>query len=127
MMFQKSFIDDPADAIIGRLERIAIDGLIKMDQLLIHTTNSTYRFAVINPDTQQGVLMGGQLGDTPRRAVLLVSLLEEDTSVEELRGLKIGARAIFYLVTHNGMERLMTGTINGLTLIRPAVVNAAAA
>src|SRR5258708_2741619 len=105
---------------------VSIGELRKQDRMLIRTANSTYRFAVVEPGLRQGVLTGGRLGDTPCRAVLVVSMVEGGGLIEELTGLKIGARAVFYLVTLDGMERLITSPVTGLTHVRSGNGNSAA-
>lgn|SRR5512143_1354015 len=97
---------------------ISICELRKQDRVLIRTANSSYRFAVVEPTLRQGVLTGGRLGDSPCRAVLVVSMFDGGGLIEELTGLKIGARAVFYLVTLDGMERLITSAVTGLTHVR---------
>jgi hypothetical protein len=56
---------------------IAFETLKKNDRILIRTNNNTYRFSVVDAALRQGVLVGGSLGETPRRAVLVVSVTQE--------------------------------------------------
>jgi hypothetical protein len=96
-----------------------IQGLKSDDVALIKTSNSLYQFSVTDSALRQGKLCGGALGDSPRSAVLVVSIREgADGQVTEISGLKVGARAVFYLVSPVGMERLITSAITDLTLIR---------
>jgi hypothetical protein len=98
---------------------IAFGALKKNDRILIKTNNNTYRFSVVDAALRQGVLVGGSLGETPRRAVLVVSVTQEDSGeVSETCGLKTGARAVFYLVSFDGMERLITSAVSSLRLVR---------
>jgi predicted methyltransferase MtxX (methanogen marker protein 4) len=118
MMFVTAFNNSRAEDAPCAMEQIAIGDLRKQDRIIIHTANNTYRFAVVDPTTRQGVLAGGRLGDAPRRAVLVISLLEGDGLVTEMTELKVGARAIFYLIAVDRMERLVTSPIVNLTLVR---------
>src|SRR5207237_312762 len=111
MMFVTAFTNGLAEELPCQMEQIAISELRKQDRILIRTANHTYRFAVVDPTTRQGVLAGGRLGDAPRRAVLVVSLLEGDGLITEMTELKVGARAIFYLIALDRMERLVTSPI----------------
>src|SRR5262249_32859417 len=98
---------------------IAFDVLKKHDRILIRTHNNLYRFSVVDAALRQGVLVGGSLGKTPRGAVLVVSVSQEATGeVSEMCGLKTGARAVFYLVSFDGMERLITSAVSSLRLVR---------
>ena len=95
------------------------DSLMSKDKVLIKTANSLYRFSVTDAALRQGGLSGGTLGDDTRSAILVVSIREgADGHVNETPGLKVGARAVFYLVSHTGMERIITSVVTDLTLIR---------
>ncbi len=97
---------------------IAFETLKNNDRILIKTNNNTYRFSVVDAALRQGVLVGGSLGETPRRAVLVVSVTQgAGGEVAETCGLKAGARAVFYLVSLDGMERLITSTVISLRLV----------
>ncbi len=88
------------------------------DQILIRTQNSEYRFFVIDPLERRGTLSGGSLGDQARDAVLIGTLLESNNpnSLDNVsNGLKTGRRALFYLTAKNGIERLITSMITGIT------------
>lgn len=103
------------------LGEIAFESLKKNDRILIKTNNNLYRFSVVDAALRQGVLVGGALGDTPRRAVLVVSVTQGASGdVLETCGLRAGARAVFYLVTLDGMERLITSVVTALRLVRPS-------
>jgi len=98
---------------------IVFEDLKKNDRILIKTNNNLYRFSVVDAALRQGVLVGGSLGDTPRRAVLVVSVTQgTGGDVSEMCGLKAGARAVFYLVSLDGMERLITSAVTTLRLVR---------
>lgn len=98
---------------------IAFENLKKNDRILIKTNNNLYRFSVVDAALRQGVLVGGSLGDTPRRAVLVVSVTQgTGGDVTEMCGLKAGARAVFYLVSLDGMERLITSAVTALRIDR---------
>ena len=88
------------------------------DQILIRTQNSEYRFSVVDPSERRGTLSGGSLGDNSRDAVLVGTLLESNNSNSfdnVSNGLKTGRRALFYLTAKNGIERLITSIITGIT------------
>ena len=91
------------------------------DKVLIKTMNSEYRFAVIDPLTHTGMLSGGSFGDEPRKACLIESLgRDENGALKEFRGLKTGARALFYLSSGRRIERVTTSNISSLTLVKAA-------
>jgi hypothetical protein len=88
------------------------------DQILIRTQNSEYRFSVVDPVERRGTLSGGFLGDQSRDAVLIGTLSETNgsNSLDNVsNGLKTGKRALFYLTAKNGIERLITSIITGIT------------
>jgi len=88
------------------------------DQILIRTQNSEYRFSIVDPNERRGTLSGGSLGDKSRDAVLVGTLSEGNNSnpLENVSGgLKTGRRALFYLTAKNGIERLITSIITGIT------------
>ena len=88
------------------------------DQILIRTQNSEYRFSIVDPVERRGTLSGGFLGDNSRDAVLVGTLSEGNTSnsIDNVsNGLKTGRRALFYLTAKNGIERLITSIITGIT------------
>ena len=88
------------------------------DQILIRTQNSEYRFSIVDPVERRGTLSGGSLGDKSRDAVLVGTLSESNSSnsLDNVsNGLKTGRRALFYLTAKNGIERLITSIITGIT------------
>ena len=88
------------------------------DQILIRTQNSEYRFSIVDPIERRGTLSGGFLGDQSRDAVLVGTLSESNSSnsIDNVsNGLKTGRRALFYLTAKNGIERLITSIITGIT------------
>jgi len=100
-------------------EKPDLEALMSNDQVLIKTDNSLYQFSVTDSALRQGRLSGGGLGENPRTAILVVSIRESaDGQVSETPGLRIGARAVFYIVSQAGMERLITSSIADITLIR---------
>ena len=111
--------EDQQDAVNNDSGRLSLDNMIRNDRLVIKTNNSTYRFVFADPALRQGVLSGGALKGAPRSAILIGSTLEgADGRMSETPGLKVGARAIFYLVSSAGMERLITSAVINLTLIK---------
>ena len=100
---------------------IALDDIKVHDKVLIKTKNSEYRFSVIDPLHHKGMLSGGALGEEPREAVLIESVCKfEEATSREFRGLKTGARALFYISSGRSVERVTTSEIFGLTLIKAA-------
>jgi hypothetical protein len=86
---------------------------LKREQnLLIRTQNSEYRFRVLDPDERRGLLSGGSLGSSRREAVL-IGTLPDGSYIEaaDVRTLKIGTRALFFLGANRGVERLITSAI----------------
>ena len=94
---------------------ITLDSINPNDQILIRTQNSEYRFSILDPKERRGTLSGGTLGARAREAVLVGTLSENNNSVDDSRGLKTGRRALFYLAARNGVERLITSIITGIT------------
>jgi hypothetical protein len=87
------------------------------DKVIIRTKNSLYRFSIDNPAQRQGVLTGGRLGDNPRQAMLIESLVECEGRIwNDVLGLKVGGRALFYLQSPAGLERVVTSEITSLTV-----------
>ncbi len=103
---------------------ITFDDVEVNDKVLIRTRNSEYRFSVIDPLNHKGMLSGGNLGEEPREAFLIDSLAKGEDGVQRnVRGLKTGARALFYLSSGSsghGIERVTTSKISGLTLVKAA-------
>jgi hypothetical protein len=98
---------------------IALDDINADDKVLIKTRNSEYRFAVIDPISHKGMLSGGALGNEPRVAYLIESRIKGEDGCE-FRGLRIGARALFYLSSGLAISRVRTSEISGLTLVKAA-------
>ena len=100
---------------------ITFDDIKADDKVLIKTKNSEYRFTVIDPQNHKGMLSGGTLGDEPCEAFLIESLGRNDDGIlQDFRGLKTGARALFYLSSGPSIKRVTTSKISGLTLVRAA-------
>jgi len=102
-----------------QLAAIALEDISVHDKVVIRTRNSEYRFSVIDPVNHKGLLSGGALGDEPREAFLIESRSKgESGAVHDFRGLKSGARALFYLSSGNKVERVTTSEIFGLTHVK---------
>jgi hypothetical protein len=98
---------------------IALDNLSADDRLIIRTKNSSYKFSVINPGQRQGMLSGGRLGDNPRSAVLIECLADDaESEAVSARVLKVGSRALFYLMSARGVERVITSAITDIEVTR---------
>ena len=91
------------------------------DKVLIKTCNSEYRFEVADPVNGKGLLSGGTLGEKPREAILIESLIKSDSGrLRDFRGLKTGARALFYISSSHCIERVKTSNISSLILVKAA-------
>ncbi len=111
--------EDQQDGVNNDSGRLSLDNMTRNDKLVIKTNNSTYGFLFADPALRQGTLSGGALTDAARGAILIGSILEgADGRASEIPGLKVGARAVFYLVSSAGMERLITSVVINLTLIK---------
>lgn len=100
---------------------ITFDEIKVDDKVVIRTLNSEYRFSVIDPRNHKGLLSGGTLGEAPREAFLIESRSNDGGGdLREFRGLKTGARALFYISSGRTIERVTTSTISGLTLVKAA-------
>jgi len=91
------------------------------DKVLIRTRNSEYRFEIADPVNGKGLLSGGTVGEKPREAILIESLIKSDSGrLRDFRGLKTGARALFYLSSNHRIERVKTSNISSLILVKAA-------
>ena len=97
---------------------IALEDISVHDKVVIRTRNSEYRFSVIDPVNHKGLLSGGALGDEPREAFLIESRSKGESACHDFRGLKSGARALFYLSSGSTVERVTTSEIFGLTHVK---------
>lgn len=93
-----------------------MEAINRNEQIKIRTQNSEYSFWVVDPDERRGKLSGGSLGEQTREAVLVGTLASDNQSLENVStGLKTGRRALFYLAAKNGVERLITSIITGIS------------
>lgn len=101
---------------------ITFDEINRDDKVVIRTQNSEYSFSVIDPQNHRGMLSGGSLGDEPREAFLVESIGKtESGSLQDYRGLKRGARALFYLsCPGHRIERVTTSKISALKVVKAA-------
>lgn len=121
MQCETSFDSGPHHSLCDVESAITFEDVKADDKLLIKTRNSEYRFSVIDPLNHKGMLSGGTFGDEPREAFLIESLTRgEDGAFRDFRGLKTGARALFYLTSGRSIERVTTSKISGLTLVKAA-------
>ncbi|HXG65777.1 MAG TPA: hypothetical protein VNO70_11770 [Blastocatellia bacterium] len=97
---------------------IAFDDLSATDEIFIRTENSEYRFSVIDPAQHSGVLSGGAWGDQRREAFLIGAVSEDGKSPKMTSEvLKTGARALFFLNTGKGVQRILTSVIQKLSRV----------
>lgn len=98
------------------MKEVNLDGLNPADTITLHTENGSYNFAVINPDSRHGILMGRRLGREFAHAILAGGFMDE---VECLDGhsssLAVGERAVFYIPSTKGVMRLITSPIQEIT------------
>jgi len=85
------------------------------EEISIDTRNSAYRFVVVDARERRGRLSGGALGPREHDAVLVGAMPGDPAGAERFDGLRIGRRALFYLTARNGVERLITSMITGLS------------
>lgn len=97
---------------------IAFDALSKVDEIIIRTRNSEYRFLVLDPARRYGLLSGGRLAGQKREAVLAGMLSSETTDFSsDPSGLKTREHALFYLKASSGLERVVTSEITQMGYI----------
>lgn len=99
----------------NRNDDIAFSDLSAADKLVIRTLNSEYQFIVADPVRRRGTLRGGQLGQSPREAVLIGTVREGGNGLSgDPSGLKLESQALFYIEASIGVERFITSTITEL-------------
>lgn len=121
-MFCETSFDSGSQSFSGELGSVISFGQMrKDDKVLIDTANSRYQFAVSDPEKHKGMLSGGVIGEEPREAVLIESIIpSENGDPRDFWGLKRGARVLFYLPANGGFERVTTSKISSLTLVKAA-------
>jgi hypothetical protein len=97
-------------------ESVDFDSLNPMDEVVIRTTNSTYRFLVVDPKNKRGILRGGRLGEDSSHAVFLGSF-RDALDPESLCEFRTGAPVHFYLFSFRGTHRLSTSDIRTLAVV----------
>jgi len=98
--------------------QISLDTLNVTDCISIKTADHTYLFIVTDPQERRGVLTGGPLGSSSTVSVLLGAKLRRNGQVCGLfSDLYEGARAIFFIESHDGVKQFMTSEITGLVHI----------
>ncbi|HSB08352.1 MAG TPA: hypothetical protein VLM38_02490 [Blastocatellia bacterium] len=103
----------------GSASAITFDEIERNDKVLINTLNSRYEFAVSDPETRRGMLSGGAVGEEPREATLIESITSAtDGASRDFWGLQTGARALFYLRSDRGVERVTTSGISSITIVK---------
>jgi hypothetical protein len=121
VLYCETSIDSGSHHLPGRdvETTIPFENIKADDKVLIRTRNSEYQFSVIDPLTHKGMLSGGGLGVQAKEAYLIESLDRgESGSLQDFRGLKTGARALFYLSSGQTVERVTTSKISSLTLVK---------
>ncbi|HXG68100.1 MAG TPA: hypothetical protein VNO70_23595 [Blastocatellia bacterium] len=103
-----------AAAAVTEPAEIWLDRLAESDCILIHTQNSLYRFTLIEPACRYGLLSGGPLGSGKVTALLLGAPHNGGNPLV----LQIGSSVIFHVDSAEGVRRVETSAITGLTYIR---------
>ena len=94
------------------MKRVEFENIDKEDQVLIRTQNSEYRFEVIDPEERRGKLTGGSLGAQTRDAVLIGAVPNNfNQQVSDPLTVRTGARALFFMDSKTGIERLITSVV----------------
>jgi hypothetical protein len=100
-------------------KEIAFKEIYATDNILIKTTNSTYRFSVTDPQRRRGFLSGGALPGDFEDATLVGVLIENNQGFQsDMSGLRIDSCALFFIREGSGFKRLTTSLITNLVLIR---------
>jgi hypothetical protein len=100
-------------------EHIEFDAIETDEEILIETQNSAYKFSIGNAATRKGFLSGGALGESSTVAILMGTILKEgERYINDPCGLRIQARAFFFIETENGMKHLITSIITHLVHIK---------
>ena len=84
-----------------------------MVDIAIRTRNSYYIFRLTEPKACRGILSGGRLGTTPRKAFLASTFRPANCRISKLDQLETGYRAMFYL-EGSGTHILTTSVITEL-------------
>jgi hypothetical protein len=101
------------------LHYIEFEDLESAAAIVIETQNSRYRFTVTDVAERRGYLSGGSLGEQAQKAILLGTIYKRGEGyTTDPRGLKTGARALFYLETPSGMKHLVTSLITELAQVK---------
>jgi hypothetical protein len=101
------------------LDSVDIRGLSPLDEVVIRTANSTYFFLVTDPKERHGILTGGKLGSSARQALVIESLgMTKRGEVEGDSDLRIGSRALFFVLSLAQPQLLTTSGIQRLGVIR---------
>jgi hypothetical protein len=91
------------------------------DCLLITTADSTYCFIIEDPARHRGVLIGGVFGGSSVSSVLLGTQITKGGG--RVSGLFArlceGSRAIFFVASRDGVNKVVTSTITRLVHTRP--------
>jgi hypothetical protein len=98
---------------------IEFEDLQPTEEIVIETQNSCYRFLVNDAVHRRGFLSGGSLGNQAQKAILLGTIIKQGEGyTTDPKGLKINARALFYLETPSGMKHLVTSIITRLSQVK---------
>lgn len=95
---------------------IAVESLKNGDELIVSTENSQYVFNITDARERRGMLSGGQLGNNAREAVFYCVKIGEGIEDIDNSHIRTNAKAIFFLDTGNGIQRLLTSHIVKLQL-----------
>ena len=100
------------------LQQVVIADLEPRDALVMETGRSVYTFTITDRANRRGMLVGGNVSQ-PREAVFSGSLQDGREMWEG--GVRVGARATFFLVVPNdlsGFSQVITSPLLRIRLIR---------
>jgi hypothetical protein len=100
------------------LQEILYSDLHTNDRLVLETGRSTYTFTVTDYANRRGMLVGGNV-DQEREAIFSGSIQPTRELWEQ--GIRVGARATFFLVVPNdlsGFSQVITSPILAINLVR---------
>ena len=102
----------------SELQEVLYSDLRTNDRLVLETGRSTYSFTVTDHANRRGMLVGGNV-DREREAIFSGSIQPTKELWEQ--GVRVGARATFFLVVPNdlsGFSQVITSPILGIGVVR---------
>jgi hypothetical protein len=96
------------------LDEIDLNCLSESDIILIETAHNSYIFLVTDAAERRGILVGRPIGECWDGNLLGTSAAKEAAPEMLLSKLNVGSRAIFLIVTGDGLRHLLTSSITKL-------------